>query len=98
MDVTRPAWERCNIIMAMIFNSPLAYDLTAHIWIYPDILQEFWLNVRLMLHKGRLTTIGSWVMERPNVLNEYSIREVLHLYDHNNVLTFTHQELNNTLI
>ncbi|MFS8025741.1 putative EF-hand domain-containing protein [Helianthus anomalus] len=80
-----------------VAQQPLAYALTAHIWIHPDILQEFWLNAQLIFYEGRLSAISSWVMGKAIILNEHNIREVLRLNDDNNDLTFTHQELNTAL-
>ncbi|MFS8016572.1 hypothetical protein Hanom_Chr15g01370181 [Helianthus anomalus] len=96
VDLNEPAWAGCNVILAMVMQSPHPYAVTTHICVHPDILQEFWRHVKL-LHKGRLTCIGSWVMGKAIILGEDVIREVLNLNDDNNILTFTRHQLNNTL-
>ncbi|MFS7908781.1 hypothetical protein Hanom_Chr01g00087111 [Helianthus anomalus] len=88
----------CQVILNMLMLSRLTYALSAHIMVYPDILQMFWRNATLLLHEGRgLTSIGSHVLNRAIVITENIIRRVLNLDDNNDVLLFTRAEIDETL-
>ncbi|MFS7968201.1 hypothetical protein Hanom_Chr09g00794701 [Helianthus anomalus] len=81
----------------MLMQSPLAYALSAHIVVYLDILQQFWKEARLLIHDRSITFVGSWVLGKPITLTENVIREVLNLNDNNNALSFTREQIDNTL-